>query len=223
MNKNNGTTDLSSQKTEKNVNTVIRLKTPGTRRVEMKLEMNEKKAALTASILSVVALATFFNQKILTHFDTNKNSRSIASVNEEAQFEFQWQKDLANKLSEKSNRKIASFGETPSKLDQIRFGTLEGKYSFSFSNETISEIKFQETASSDRPKYIPNFEHFLMENKDVFIPDLSSIKSVANKMEAETREQTLELFNATNKTLGRVTYVSDHSGRFLSMKFQATP
>jgi hypothetical protein len=222
MNKNKGTTDLSSQQSEKNVNKVIRLKTPGTRRVEMKLEMNEKKAALTASILSVVALATFFNQKIMTHFET-KSSRSIASLNEQSQFEFDWQKDLAAKLSEKSNRKVASYGETPSKLDEIRFGTLEGKYSFSFNNDTISEIKFQETAAADRPKYIPNFENFLMENKDVFVPELSLIKSVDTKMAADTKEETLELFNATNKTLGRVTYISDHSGRFLSMKFEATP
>jgi hypothetical protein len=223
MSKNNDITDLSSQKSEKNVNTVIRLKTPGTRRVEMKMEMNEKKAALTASILSVVALVTFFNQRIMSHFDTSRNSRAIASVNEQAQFEFDWQKDLAAKLSEKSNRKIASYGETPSKLDEIRFGTLEGKYSFSFDNDKISEIKFQETASADRPKYIPNFENFLMENKDVLIPDLSLIKTVESKTALDTKEQTLDLFNATNKNLGRVTYISDHSGRFLSMKFQATP
>jgi hypothetical protein len=81
MDKNKGTTDQSSQKTEKNVNKVIQLKTPGTRRVQMKMEISEKKAALTASILSVIALVTFFNQKILSHFDTNKTSRSIASLN----------------------------------------------------------------------------------------------------------------------------------------------
>jgi hypothetical protein len=221
MSKNKDTTDHSSQKTEKNVNKIIRLKTPGTRRVQMKMEINEKKAALTASILSVIALVTFFNQKILSHFDTNKTSRSIASLNEKAQFEFEWQKDLASKLSQKSNREIASYGEQPSKLDSIRFGLLEGKYAFSFDNDKISEIKFQETASADRPKYIPNIENFLIDNKDVFVPDLSLIKTTDTKTEGETKEQTLELFNSTNQTLGKVTYISDLSGRFLSMKFQA--
>lgn len=221
MNKNNGTTDQSSQKTEKNVNKVIRLKTPGTRRVQMKLELNEKKAALTASILSVVALATFFNQKIVSHFDSSKSSRTIASLNEQAEFEFQWQKELASKLSDKSNRKVASYGEQPSKLDQIRFGMLEGKYAFSFDNERISEIKFQETDSADRPKYIPNVENFLIENKDVLVPNVSLVKTIDSKAQGEDNEQTLELFDASNKTLGLVTYVSDKSGRLRSMKFQA--
>jgi len=219
MKKNNGTTDQSSQKTEKNVNKVIRLKTPATRRVEMKLELNEKKAALTASILSVVALASFFNQKIVSHFDSNRTSRNIASMNEQAEFEFQWQKDLANKLSEKSNRKVASFGEQPSKLDQIRFGLLEGKYAFSFDNERISEIKFQETASADRPKYIQNVENFLIENKDVLISDVSVVKTIDTKSVGEENEQLLELYDSSNKALGQVTYVSDKAGRLRSMKF----
>lgn len=210
---------VSSQKTEKNVNKVISLKTPGTRRVQMKLDLNERKAALTASIVSVVALATFFNQKIVSHFDSSKTTRTIASMNEQAEFEFQWQKELAQKLSEKSNRKIASFGEQPSKLDQIRFGMFEGKYAFSFENEKISEIKFQETASEDRPKYIPNVENFLIENKDVLVPDVSLVKTIDSKVTGDDKEQILELFNAENKTLGRVTYISDKSGRLRSMKF----
>lgn len=221
MDKNKGTTNQPSQKTEKIVNKVIKLKTPGTRRVQMKMEVNEKKAALTASILSVIALVTFFNQKISSHLDPSKTSRSIASLNEQAQVEFEWQKDLVNQLSKKSNREIASYGEQPSKLDSIRFGLLEGKYSFSFDNDRIAEIKFQETAAADRPKYIPSIENFLIENKDVFIPELSQIKTMDTKTEGELKEQTLELLGNSNQTLGKVTYVSDHAGRFLSMKFQA--
>lgn len=219
MDKNKGITDQSSQKTEKNVNKVIRLKTPGTRRVQMKLELNEKKAALTASILSVVALASFFNQKIVSHFDSSKTSRNIASLNEQAEYEFQWQKELSEKLADKSNRKVASFGEQPSKLDQIRFGMLEGKYAINFDNERISEIKFQETTSADRPKYIPNVENFLIENKDVLIPDVSLVKTIETKTVGEDSEQTLELYDSSNKALGQVTYVSDKSGRLRSMKF----
>jgi hypothetical protein len=219
MDKNKGIRDQSSQKTEKNVNKVIRLKTPGTRRVQMKLELNEKKAALTASILSVVALASFFNQKIVSHFDSSKTSRNIASLNEQAEYEFQWQKELSEKLANKENRKVASFGEQPSKLDQIRFGMLEGKYAINFDNERISEIKFQETASADRPKYIPNVENFLIENKDVLIPNVSLVKTIDTKVVGEDSEQTLELYDSSNKALGQVTYVSDKSGRLRSMKF----
>lgn len=223
MRKNNDTTDQSSQKTEKNVNKIINLKTPGTRRVQMKLDLNEKKAALTASILSVVALATFFNQKIVSHFDSSKTSRNIASLNEQAEFEFQWQKELAEKLSEKSNRKIASYGEQPSKLDEIRFGMLEGKYAFSFDNDKLSEIKFQETASADRPKYIKDVGAFLIDNQEALIPDVSLVKTIDTKVIGEDNEQILELYNSENKPLGKVSYVSDKSGRFRSMKFIAGP
>lgn len=219
MDKNKGITDHSGQQSEKVVNKIIRLKTPGTRRVQMKLDLNEKKAALTASILSVVALASFFNQKIVSHFDSSKTSRNIASLNEQAEFEFQWQKELAQKLSDKSNRKIASFGGDPSKLDQIRFGMLEGKYAFSFDNEKISEIKFQETASEDRPKYIQNVENFLIENNDVLIPDVAEVKTINTKIVGEDSEQTLELYDSSHKALAQVTYVSDKSGRLRSLKF----
>lgn len=222
MDKNKGSTDQSSQKTEKIVNKIINLKTPGTRRVQMKLDLNEKKVTFTASILSVIALATFLNQKIVSQFDTSKSSRTIASLNEQAEFEFQWQKELAQKLSEKSNRKIASYGEAPSKLDEVRFGLLEGKYAFSFANDQISEIKFQETASADRPKYIQDVSAFLIDNKEALIPEVSLVKTLETKTVGENNEQLLELYNSENKSLGQVTYTSDSSGRFRSMKFAAT-
>lgn len=221
MKKNRGSGDHSGQNSEKNVNKVIKLKTPGTRRVQMKLDTNEKKAALTASILSVIALVTFFNQRIVSHFgERDSTSRNIASLNEKATFEFEWQKDLAQKLAEKSNRGIASYGNHPSQIDQIRFGLLEGKYAFNVIDDKISEITFQETDSADRPKYISNVESFLIENKAVFAPDLTLIKVLEDKESEGFVEHTLELFGPEHESLGKVTYKSDKAGRFLSMKLQ---
>ncbi len=222
MDKNKRSTEESGQKTEKVVNKVINLRTPGTRRVQMKLDLNEKKAALTASILSIIALATFFNQKIVSHFDTSKSSRTIASLNEKAEFEFQWQKDLAQKLSQKSNRSIASYGERPSKLDEVRFGLLEGKYAFSFVDDKLSEIKFQETPNSDRPKYIKDVGAFLIENREALIPEVSLVKTLDSKSEGENFEQVFELYDAQNNNLGHATYISDRAGRFRSLKFVAS-
>lgn len=222
MDKNKGSRDLSGQKTEKDVNKVINLRTPGTRRVQMKLDLNEKKAALTASILSVIALATFFNQKIVSQFDTSKTTRTIASLNEKAEFEFQWQKELAEKLAQKSSRSIASYGEKPSKLDEIRFGVLEGKYAFNFENDRVTEIKFQETPYADRPKYIKDMSAFLLENKDVLIPEAALVKTLETKNLGEIQEQTLELYDENNNVVGQVSFVSDKSGRLRSLKFIAS-
>lgn len=221
MKKNRGSGDHSGKNSEKNVNKVIKLKTPGTRRVQMKLDTNEKRAALTASILSVIALVTFFNQKIVSHFSSrDTGSRNIASLNEQATFEFEWQKELAQKLSEKEKRGIASYGEQPSQIDQIRFGLLEGKYAFSIVDDKISEITFQETSNADRPKYIANVENFLIENKAVFAPNLALVKTLENKELGNVVEHTLELYGPSQENLGKVTYKSDKAGRFLSMKFQ---
>ncbi len=224
MKKNRGSGDDSGINSEKNVNKVIKLKTPGTRRVQMKLDIREKRAALTASLLSVIALVTLFNQKIVSHFASKDTaSRSIASLNERANFEFEWQKELAQKLSKETNRGIASYGDQPSQIDQIRFGILEGKYSLSVVNDKISEITFQETSTADRPKYIPNVENFLIENKAVFAPSLTLIKTLEGKESGELVERTLELYGPEQENLGKVTYTADKSGRFLSMKVQPTP
>jgi hypothetical protein len=223
MNKDNK--NSASQSTENNVNKIIKLQTPGTRRVQMKLDISEKKAALTASIISVIAIVTFVNQKILSQLETShrSNGRGIASIDGSAQYGFQWQRELAQKLAQKSQRSIASYGEAPSKLDEIRFGLLEGKYAFQFSDDKeVSEIHFNNTPVDEKPKYIGNYETFLMDHKDVLMPELSKLKLLETATHENEKEQIMAAFNAADQSIGKVSVVSDLSGRFISMKFTKT-
>ncbi len=222
MNKDNGVENSTGQPYEKSVNKIIKLQTSGTRRVQMKIDTTEKKAALMASILSIIAVVTFLNQKILSQFEipSQRNVRGIASINDQAEYGFQWQRDLAKELSSKTKRSIASYGEAPSKLDQVRFGLLEGKYAFVFDDQKeVLEIRFNDALAGEKPKFIKNYQAFLLDNKDILMPELASLKVSQIETRNSEKEQFMEALDESNQVIGKVSVVTDLSGRFLSMKF----
>lgn len=218
MDNRNDTSKFTEKKVNKN-NKVVDLNSTRVRHMKLRMELNEKKSILTASILSIVAVVTFINQKIVSQNDTKLDGRTIASIdlNEQAKYRFEWQKDLANKLATTGSRMPASLGEQPDKIDKIRFGLLEGKYTFKFDNNKIKEIEFAETFGGDRPKHI-KLDQFFRENKELFDSQASDI--VASKKDTldNKKEEVFELRDSDSNVISRVHAVTDTYGRLLSVK-----
>src|SRR5262249_26214153 len=130
----------------------------GYRRAKMKLELNQKKVAITASIVSIAFIVALLNQQLLK---SQNGGRGIASVQDSSMVNVSWQYDLAKKLAKETRRDLASLGSRPNEMDQLRFGVLEGKYALHFEQGALSLIEFSEKESGERPKYIEDKEAFL--------------------------------------------------------------
>jgi hypothetical protein len=126
---------------------------------------DQKKIILSISMISIMMLVSVFNQLLLTPQKPKGNqSRAIASFGDSRDFSFNqvqrdWEYKLAEKLSKEGSKDMSSIGRRPDPFDQLRFGLLEGKYSFLLENGKIKKIEFVET-DTDRPKYI-NRKDFL--------------------------------------------------------------
>ncbi len=198
-------------------NNVVMLKNPnGFRRARMRLELNQKKVAITASIISISFIVALTNQQLLNNQNT---SRTIASASLGDQ---SWQFDLAQKLANDTKRDIASVGTKPNEIDQLRFGFLEGKYSLRFEEGGLKEIQFSDKESGDRPKYIEDKEAFLNSNKNLFKVGYRQIKKaesrdVANQTDSSNVE-VYDMIDEHNKIIAKAEFYTDTSGRLMTFK-----
>lgn len=206
----------TSQTTEKGLNKIIELDSKRIRGMKMKLEISNKKSVLTASVISIVAMVTFVNQQIVSRNETVQ-SRNIASVNliEKNNYKFQWQRDLSEKLA-REKRMVASVGESPTAINQIRFGLLEGKYTVVLNGESIKEIEFAQT-NDDRPKFI-DVEKMILENIASFNPEAASIKLNQEEIVNSQKEVIYTLESSDKKVVSRAYVVYDNYGRFRNLK-----
>ncbi len=217
---NDLTNKLNSEKTgSKESAKVIRLNTRLTRRMQMKLDLEQRKGAVIASVLSVIALATILNQSLISNNQSDTHSRQIASLENEQKIKT-WKQDLLKDLSETKQRSLASYGEFPTPLEQLRMGTLEGKYSFQVHENIIEEIKFIETAEGDRPKSFRSYEEFVTENMKAFNPSIEKIVATHQVVNDKDKQFTYEARDLEDHALGKIVVVSDLSNRFIRLTYQ---
>lgn len=202
---------------DKQVDNVLQFRNSnGYRRAKMKLEVTQKKVAITASIVSIAFIVALINQQLLK---SQTSGRGIASVQDSAGISMAWQYDLAKKLSRETRRDLASLGSRPNEMDQLRFGVLEGKYALHFDQGSLALIEFSEKESGERPKYIEDKEAFLKNYKNLFKVAFKDVKRTAtDTSNSETKQDTFELLDEYNKVMAKASFVSDQYGRVLSMK-----
>ncbi len=203
---------------ENNDNKVIRLNTRLTRRMQMRRELDQKKGATIASVLSLVALVTILNQNLISKNQSENRSRQIASAENEGKIK-SWKEDLLKDLSDKKNRNIASYGEAPTALEQLRMGALEGKYSFSVKDSLVEVVKFIETPDGDRPKSFRDFTSFVSEHKKAFNDKIDRVVEVGEKSDDVQKTFTYETYTEANEPAGKILVVSDLSNRLLEIKY----
>lgn len=187
------------------------------------LILHEKKFILAVSLLSIVTVISIFNRNTLStpashlaaSFETQNevSTRQIASVSLGTTNS---EDSLAKGLSHKSLDSHAQVGQDPSKVEQLTFGFLEGQYSVRLKNGKLNGLEL--SSNSQQPKFLPNLEKFISENKDLLPVHFESIYRTQNIQVNKENVQKFSLLGAARRQLAVVEFHLDHLGRLISMK-----
>ena len=201
-----------------------------------KMSILRSRAAVSASLASVVVLATIGNfflfstgmqPQDLVQDNRGRNLRSvdrgIASIEVTDSGETKgWFRELLESRSQKiyEARKVASVGQKASLMDQLRFGDLEGKYAVRVEEGALREINFVDSESSqDRPKYLVSTHDFLSRYQA-----LHKVKfdEVINSRVAQLGTTKVEVFELRSggATTGLVEVTRDSAGRLIQLRIE---
>lgn len=208
----------SKQKSEKD-NVIKFTNVIGYNRAEGLMELKNKRIAISASIISIAVLVTIANSKLLSQKESH--GRMIASVHETlTSSNSQWYQSLSKKLAKEPQRGLASIGKTPSPMDQLRFGFLEGKYALRFEEGSLAEIEFYKS-SDMKPRIIANKEEFLNDYKDLLKLPYNSVEKLTEYNVEGVKEEVYALKGEDKKVMAKAYFGLDQeSGRFLSLKIE---
>jgi hypothetical protein len=151
-------------------------------------------------------------------------NRAIASATPMNPFrDLEWEKQLADKLARNrafpAGREPSSIGHSVTSIDQLRFGTLAGKYRLE--DQTVeSSVKIKQI---DYVKSDDVSDRAVFVNPEMFLKDYGSLLAVpftffdwANPGQNDIREY--RLMDSDKKVIGRAAFVFDDEGRFISLK-----
>ncbi len=182
-------------------------------------DLEQKKVLVSASLFSIVLVATLANRTLLSHSiapsaSSQNESRGLASVDNELITKPQTL--IIQELSKSTERQPASLGRTPTAEEKLRFGLLEGKYMIRFSKGKITQIQFHDDMQSGVPKYVESPKSFLESHRDLLAVPFEH--AVLNDKKIYPTK-VLEIYDLvqTNKPVGQVQFELDIYGRLLSM------
>ncbi len=197
--------------------------------MKVRLDLEQAKIAIPASLLSIVVVVTLANSKLLNSPDVVESrdlasqgvtiapSRGIASIptgtsdNED---------QLVKAMSEKTLSEISAVGRKPSALEKLSLETLEGKYAIRMDDtQKISEIEI----AQDQIANPVAFDSKFIEKNRAWMP-VSFEKSirVQNTSSESGSRQTFHLVNGMSMPVARVDVSLDPSGRLLALRVTQT-
>ncbi len=182
---------------------------------------NERKAIITISILSIIAVISIFNRNTfssppqdIAQLETSSRlpaNVSLGTTNLED--------SVAKELSVKGLDSQAHLGQDPSKVEQLTFGFLEGKYSVRLKNGKLNGLELSH--GSDQPKLMPKLESFIADNKEILPVPFESIHQTQNIQVNQENVQKFSLMGAARHQLAEVEFHLDRLGRLISMKINS--
>jgi hypothetical protein len=207
---------------------VIEFPAKNSRKIVREENRRTQRAAMSLSVLSIIFAVVFANEAILKKTrnetiiaggDNNFIGRNVASAGPiDPMRDIEWEHSLAERLAKKDLRNPASvLSETPTKMDALKFGYFEGKYSLSEKNGKLLGVEFQETVSGDGPKYISDRLDFIKENEDLIGLSFSQVER-APASEQDPFSEIYWLKNDKHKVQGSVKFTMDSEKRLLSLK-----
>jgi hypothetical protein len=195
-----------------------------------------KNILIALSVVSLVLVAVFTNEQVLKTqrpiyiVSDNSNTKSLSDLNRAIAStqplnllrDVEWEHRLAQRLGsvQRDGERIpASFGRPTSDLDQIRFGTLGGKYHIAIKSinglEKIESIDYVESLdSSDRPQTL-NRTQFLKENRSYFAVEYASLEYKGRMGSTEV----YSLQDESSREVAQAIVKVDEDGRFLALDF----
>ncbi len=197
--------------------------------IKVRLDLEQAKIAIPASLLSIVVVVTLANSKLLNAPEIVQSreiasvgtviepSRGIASVPTGTS---QSEDTLVKEMSNKALSQISSVGRSPSALEKLSLETLEGKYAIRMDEaQKISEIEISENQVTSPVAFDSKF----IEQNRAWMP-VSFEKSVRiqRSQNGEGGRQTFHLVNGFSIPVARVDVRLDGSGHLLGMKVVPT-
>jgi len=186
----------------------------------------KSKVAVSASLASVVILATLGNAFIFTSSPVSSESpqfhgRGIASVEiSDSGEKSGWFRDFLKSREGKiyESRSVAAIAEKPSLMDQLRFGDLEGKYSVRVEAGELREIQFVDNDSSqDRPKYVVQAQEFLKRYQGLHGIAFNEVRQTRSAQLGSSKVEVYEMLDQS-AVKGMVEVTTDESGRLMNLR-----
>lgn len=198
--------------------------------------VENKKLLISSTLFSIMFVVTMANRNLMNTDEAALNwagnvpiaegSRSIASI-EASRFERNndWEKSIAQELSEAGGRKPSSISSSASEEQQFRYGFLGSSYRVQYnSNGKVQEIEYDPSLSTQQkndPKYLSAAD-ILNGRFKTFLPwNYANWSNTEKKTIKDEVVELISLLGADGKPVGSITFKSDVHGRFLSMKAQS--
>jgi hypothetical protein len=190
------------------------------KRFKKKLDLEQAKIAISTSILSVVVIATLANNNLMskvTAQSASAGNRAIASVPTGTT---DLEDHLVKELSKKTLSDSTGVGHSPSSLESLAFGLLEGKYSIRLQNGKISELFFSQNSKDQgtAPKQIDNPEKFLDAHRELLPVAFDKSLKVLHQAKDGGVTETYELVNRVSLPVAKVEFKLDAGGGLLGMR-----
>ncbi len=186
-------------------------------KIKKSLILHEKKFIVSLSILSILAVVGIFNRG--TFSNTQDVAANESNSRQPANFSLgttNLEDSMAKELSLKSLDQNSQLGQDPSKVEQLTFGLLEGKYAVRLKDGKLNALEFSPT--SDQPKLLPNLEKFISENKEILPVYFQSVQRTQNIQLNQENVQKFSLIGAARRQMAEVEFHLDSLGRLISMK-----
>lgn len=193
--------------------------------MKVRLDLEQAKIAIPASLLSILVVVTLANSKLLDSPEVVESrelasqgtliepSRGIASIPSGTS---QGEDELIQAMSQKTLAEIAAVGRKPSALEKLSLETLEGKYAIRMdSSQKISEI---EIAQNQVDSAIAFDSKFIENNRSWMPVTFEKSLRVESHDGDSGQKQTFHLVNKLSIPVARVDVNLDTSGRLLAMK-----
>lgn len=192
--------------------------------MKVRLDLEQAKIAIPASLLSIVVVVTLANSKLLNSPDVIESrdlasqgvtiapSRGIASIPAGTT---ESEDELVKTMSAKTLSEISSVGRKPSALEKLSLETLEGKYAIRMSEaQKISEIEIAQDQVSNPVAFDSKF----IEQNRAWMPAFDKSIRVQNTSSDSGTRQTFHLVNRMSMPVARIDVSLDASGRLLALR-----
>lgn len=193
------------------------LKNEAKRRVlKEKILQNQNKLALVMSILSLIVLTVYTNQKVVyRNIEVIDGQRLLASTesNYESEDSVKFEQSMAVRFAKQDLRTIASAKAAP--LDQLVYGDLRGLYAVRMQSGLITELEY--TNSGQSPVVIKDAAAFVKKYKEFFAPQASDVLEVKKSSEAQ-ETPSFVLMDKEQKEMARIQLQMNDIHGLISLK-----
>lgn len=182
-------------------------------------ELERKKVMTSASLASILILASILNFKFVNQNSqavNNINERSLASVVVDRETSPAWEKKLLKRLKRFNLISDKEMGRLPTSIEKLRYEQLNSNYIVRVDKNTNKVTSVSFVKGIDRPAkstYVKSRAEFLTKNKEA-LPNFDRVILIPPKIGVSESYQLVYKDNS----IGTVDFRLDQHGNLMKMK-----